>query len=127
MLSKHRSNDTFCNSFRAVVRKRVWLYQSNRKYLILDVFFPMIFMMAGVFATSFAHFGTSPSRILGPDRIGYENQLILIDKATTLRGDRSVVSDIIDNMKNGSYFDIRATNETYDFQGFNDHIYEYGR
>ena len=72
-LSLHKSDDTFINSFKAVVRKRIWLYQASPKYLMLDVFFPLIFMAVGVFATSFEIFSTSPSRILGPDRIGYEN------------------------------------------------------
>ena len=52
-LSVHKSDDTFINSFRAVVKKRVWLYKASRKYLMLDVFFPLLFMAAGVFVTSF--------------------------------------------------------------------------
>ena len=71
-LSASPTDDSFMNSFKAVSRKRYLLYKNSKRYIFFDIFLPVIFMVAGIYVTTFEHFSRAPSRLLEPERMGDE-------------------------------------------------------
>jgi hypothetical protein len=52
-LAESKTDDSFCNSFNAVIRKRYLLYKNNRRYIFLDFCLPLLFMVLGISVTTF--------------------------------------------------------------------------
>jgi len=72
-LAKSKTNDSFTNSLTAVVKKRMLLYLNSRRTIFFDVLLPALLMAVGIGVTTRTFFERSESRILGPERMEYNN------------------------------------------------------
>lgn len=89
---------------------------------------PAILMCLGIWTTTFSFFARSPSRVLGPERLGYNNELIIFDRAVSKTGKEDMVQDLIKYMPNQTeFFDTRVTTESMGFDDFSKFIYNYGQ
>jgi hypothetical protein len=94
-LSASQTDDSFTNSFKAVSRKRYLLYKNSRQYIFLDIFLPVVFMVLGIYVTTFEQFNRGPSRILAPERMGGEKQLLLFDRNITMEKNATLMKSKI--------------------------------
>jgi hypothetical protein len=72
-------DDGFCNIFTACVIKRFLLYWQSPKFFIFDVVLPAILLSIGCAGTKFDTFARAESRILGPERVSIEPEMMIID------------------------------------------------
>ena len=97
-LAESKTDDSFCNSFKAVGHKRYLLYKNSRRYIFLDFCLPLLFMVLGIWITTFESFSRSPTEILGPERMGFDNQLILFDKGDKRKSNSKTIEEIANFM-----------------------------
>ena len=111
-----------------MVKKRSLLYWNSKRYVFFDMLLPAILMCLGIWTTTFSFFARSPSRVLGPERMGYPNEMIIFDRAVQKTGNETMVQDLINYMPNQTdFFDMRITEESMGFDEFDKFIYKYGQ
>jgi hypothetical protein len=73
-------DDSFCNIFIACLTKRLLLYSQSPRHALFDIVLPACLLIIGVSGTKLDAFARSESRILTPERISMDPELLIIDR-----------------------------------------------